>query len=564
MRVLFLSILVSIFFGSYVQAQRIELGKEVLEYLADDKLEGRSPGTEGDKLARKFMAKKFYDMWGGRFSFGYEQPFSLEIARSINSNTALTVGDHVATLNTDFLPVVMSAEVKVEANLYYAGNGLSDETEAAKNKWVLVYLTESGNKMSVFREIIDMSISARDAGAAGVLFASKNDLSSVSEFLSFAYNRSIISLDIPIIQISREFLLEVVSGKRLSLRKLRKNSLEIINKKLGDVPVSGTIQFDRDIRQTANVAAYVEGNQSNEWVVVGAHYDHLGFGGKYSGSRTPDQKAVHNGADDNASGVAMVMMLAEYYKKHAPASNMAFVLFSAEERGLLGSKHFVQNLPFPKEKIKAMVNFDMVGRLVDSSMSISGVATAQEFESLLENWNSKPIHLALGGGGYSGSDQASFCAEKIPVLFFNTGLHDDYHTPDDDAEKINYQGMELIANLSVNLLDSLTNPKFQLNFNENTSGEQSARRGGGMKVKMGLMPDVAGVVKNGLGVDGVTGGGPAHKAGIQKDDVIVAVDNKKVANIYDYMKRLGEYNPGDKVTVDVRRAGEIIQVEVQF
>ncbi|MFO7862806.1 MAG: M20/M25/M40 family metallo-hydrolase, partial [Salinivirgaceae bacterium] len=368
-----------------------------------------------------------------------------------------------------------------------------------------------------------------------------------------------------IVQISREFLHKIVSSKGLSLRKLRKRSSEKINEKLGGISVSNTIQFDRDIRETANVAAYVEGTQSNEWVVVGAHYDHLGMGGKYSGSRAPEKMAVHNGADDNASGVAMVMMLAEYYKKHTPASNMAFVLFGAEERGLVGSKHFVQNLPFPKEKIKAMVNFDMVGRLVDSSMSISGVATADEFETLLENWNGKPIHLALGGGGYSGSDQAAFYAEKIPVLFFNTGLHEDYHTPDDDVEKINYPGMELVANLSVNLLDSLTNPRFGLTFKENSkAGEQSAHRGGGMKVKMGLMPDVAGVEKNGLGVDGVSGGGPAQKAGIQKGDVIIAIDNKKVANIYDYMKRLGDYKPGDKVIVDVKRADEVIQLEVQF
>ncbi|MFO7864946.1 MAG: hypothetical protein R6U85_13185, partial [Salinivirgaceae bacterium] len=246
MRVVFLSIVVSFLFVNNVQSQRIELGKEVLEYLADDKLEGRAPGTEGDKLARKFISKKFYDMWGGRFSFGYEQPFSLEVGRSVNANTALTVGEHVATLNADFSPVVMSAEGKVEANLYYAGSGFSEGIEAAENNWVLVYLDESGNKMSVFRQIIDMSITARDAGVAGLLFASKENLSSGGEFLPFTYNRAIISLDIPIVQISREFLHKIVSGKRLSLRKLRKRSSGKINEKLGDISVSSTIQLDRD------------------------------------------------------------------------------------------------------------------------------------------------------------------------------------------------------------------------------------------------------------------------------------------------------------------------------
>ncbi len=550
------------FFAQNIFSQNIATGKEVLEYLAADEQKGRFPGTPEDKDIQKFLDKKFYKGWMGKFSFGYIQPFTIQTGISIGKPTSLQVANVVATPD-DFAPFVLSAETSAIGQLIYAGQTMKNTNVDVAGKWALIYLDNENDLALSFKYLFSEIMEAKEKKAKGLVFAARNNLTKEGEFYPFNYTRAVVSLNIPVVQVSRNFLQQVMEKQGLTLRKLRKSSPKKINKKLEDIEVQVTIDFDRELTKTANVAAYVEGSESNEWVVVGAHYDHLGFGGRGTGSRAPDEHAVHNGADDNASGVAMVMMLAEYYKKNPPKSNMAFVLFGAEEMGLLGSKHFVKNLPFPKEKIKAMVNYDMVGRVEDSALSISGVKTAEEYESLLSHWQKDPLKLSLGGAGFSGSDQASFYSENIPVLFFNSGLHEDYHTPDDDIEKINYPGMEMVAELSVKMLDSLTNPAFDLTFQKAKSNNKG-RYGKKIKVTLGIMPDVAGTTKNGLGVDGVTAGKPADKAGIKKGDAIVEIGGKKVANIYEYMHHLSELKEGQKVTVKVRREGEIISLPVQF
>ncbi len=548
---------------SWLIAQNIETGEKVLKYLAGDKLEGRYPGTKGDEMARDYLDELFYRDWMGKFSFGYQQKFEIETNIEISRNTSLKVGSDEAELNIDFKPFIFSAETSVEGKVVYVGPSVKESDADIEDKWALIYIDNEPKKTPPLRILIGDVIAARKKGAVGLLIAARHDLTKESEYYPFNYSRSIVSVDMPVIQLSREYLQQVIGQSNLNLRQLRKKETHEVNSRIGDLNASVQIKFDREKTKTANLAAYVEGTESNEWIVVGAHYDHLGYGGRGSGSRAPDEHAVHNGADDNASGVAMVMMLAEYYKDHTPKSNMAFVLFGAEEMGLIGSKYFVDNLPFPKEKIKAMVNYDMVGRVEDSALSISGVKTAGEFETLLSQWHRKPLKLELGGGGYSGSDQASFYSENIPVLFFNSGLHDDYHTPDDDVDKINFQGMEWVADLSVKLLDSLTNPNYNLSF-EKAKMKQKGRYGQNMNVKMGIMPDVAGTTKNGMGVDGVSSGGPADKAGVKKGDAIIEVDGNQIKNIYDYMHQLAELKKGQKVKIKVRRDKEIIELNVQF
>ena len=548
---------------AWTVAQNIETGEKVLKYLADDKLEGRYPGTKGDEMAHDYLDELFYRDWMGKFSFGYQQKFEIETDVDINLQTTLTLEEEKAVLNEDFKPFVFSAETSVNGEVVYVGSKVKDTDVKIDGKWALIYIDNEPNKTPPLRALIGDVIAARKKGAIGLLIAARHDLTKDGEYYPFNYSRSIVAVDLPVIQLSRTYLQEIVGHSNLSLRQLRKKDVQKINKQIGELTASVHVKFDREKTKTANLAAYVEGTESNEWVVVGAHYDHLGYGGRGSGSRAPEEHEVHNGADDNASGVAMVMMLAEYYKDHSPKSNMAFVLFGAEEMGLIGSKYFVDNLPFPKDKIKAMINFDMVGRVKDSALSISGVKTAREFESLLSHWDRKPLKLELGGGGYSGSDQASFYAEDIPVLFFNSGLHDDYHTPDDDVEKINFQGMEWVADLSVNLLDSLTNPNYDLNF-EKAKVKQRGKYGQSMKVKMGIMPDITGTTKNGMGVDGVSAGGPADKAGVKKGDTIIEIDETQIKNIYDYMHQLGELKKGQKVKIKVRRGKEIIELDVQF
>lgn len=544
-----------------VQAQNIATGKKVLEYLASDKLEGRAPGTNGGKLARKYIDQWFYDNWFGKFSFGYQQKFDVHTDIKIDNATALKINGISATINEDFLPLVFSAEANGDNKLVYGGTQLNDDTKDFDGKFVLIYLSE--DETPSFRIIMNEIMNARDHKAAGVVLASKEDLTDDNEFFPFRFSRSAVSLDIPVIQISRNYLQRILLIKDLSLRKLRKYSREKVNSKLGDVSIETTVKFEHIHTTTANVASFIEGSKSNEWVVVGAHYDHLGYGGYGSGSRVPDENAIHNGADDNASGVAMVLMMAEYYKKHPPKTNMAFVLFGAEEMGLLGSKYFVKHLPFPEEKIKTMVNFDMVGRVRDSVIKIIGVNTAKEFKPLLENWQHDPLNISLGEGGYSGSDQASFYSEDIPVLFFNSGLHEDYHKPSDDVDKINFEGMDWVGKLGVKLLDSLTSPTFHVDFQKGKEHKKESYRTT-MKVKMGIMPDVAGAVKNGMGVDGVSAGGPAEKAGLQKGDVIIQMGDAKISNIYDYMHQLKKLDKGQKLKVKVKRGEKEVELNVQF
>lgn len=551
-------------FSAKIYGQRIELGKEVLEYLASDELQGRAPGTDGDIKARKFLSQKFYDMWIGRFSFGYEQLFTIPSDIKISEKTSVTIGEKNLRLDFDYRPFIFGSEGTAQAPLIFVGKSVEETNTDISGKVVLAYFELAENKLPTYRDVINQVISARDKGALALIFAMQKDYGDGIEFFPFEFSRSVAHVGLPVVQISREYFHSLTASVGISISKVRKMSCEKINKMLNAPNVNLMVEYEHVSTQTANIAGLIEGNKSNEWIVVGAHFDHLGLGGPGSGSREPDTRAVHNGADDNASGVAMVMMLAEHYKKHEPQSNMAFVLFGGEEQGLLGSKHFVNHLPFPVEKIKAMINFDMVGRLKDSTLGISGVKSATEWEALLKSMHEKPLKLGMGGDGLSGSDQASFYNKDIPVLFLNTGLHEDYHTPNDDVEYINFDGMQLVANLSVRLIDSILNPKTTLTFIKSSHSTSERSYKTSLKVKMGIMPDVAGVVQNGLGVDGVKAGGPASKAGIQKGDVIVEIDGKTVTNIYDYMKRLGELEPERTIVVRIQRNGKTIPISVEL
>lgn len=545
-------------------SQRIELGKEVLEYLASDQLQGRAPGTEGDIMAREFLSKKFYKMWMGRFSFDYEQPFKIVTDIRISDETAVKIGSHSLILDVDYRPFIFGSEGKVDGPLLFVGQSIDEANLDMSGKVVLVYFGVADGKLPTHRNVINQVITARDKGAQAVIFVLQKDYGDGIEFFPFQYNRSVAHVGLPVVQISREFFHKLTAMQGVSASKVHRMKPTKINMLLNMPPVGLSVGYESIANETANVAGFIEGFKSNEWIVVGAHYDHLGFGGVGSGSRQPENHAVHNGADDNASGVAMVMMLAEHYKEHKPQSNMAFVLFGGEEQGLLGSKYFVDNLPFPVDKIKAMINFDMVGRLRDSTLGISGVKSADEFDTILSSWQGKPMTLNLGGDGLSGSDHAPFYSNGIPVLFFNTGLHADYHMPSDDIEYINYQGMQLIADLSVHLIDSLLQPETRLTYLKSKRSHGDGNHKTSLKVKLGIMPDVAGVVQNGLGVDGVKSGGPASAAGIQKGDVIIEIDGNQVTNIYDYMKRLSELKPDKTIVVKVQRNGEPLSVLVQL
>ena len=339
--------------------------------------------------------------------------------------------------------------------------------------------------------------------------------------------------------------------------------------------MSGSDQTEE--RTTHNIIAVLPGRDKhlkNEYIVVGSHYDHLGLGGKNSGSRRPDTLAVHPGADDNASGDAVVLELAQYFKKERPSRSIIFAFFGAEEQGLIGSKNFLEwmkhadiqriNLPADEKGIVAMVNLDMVGRMRDNAMSVSGTGTSTEFNTIVEEAAKQiNLHVTCTPDGYGPSDHASFVAAEIPVLFLTTGGHMEYHTPDDVPSTLNYDGMQQTLEFSEELITRLANmPETPDYISVPSSNKMSHAK---FKVTLGLMPDVMGASRiPGLRADIVVAGKPAYAAGIRSGDIIQEIDGKPVKDIEEYMERLSELTPGTTIPVKVLRGEEFLIFQVHL
>jgi Zn-dependent M28 family amino/carboxypeptidase len=318
--------------------------------------------------------------------------------------------------------------------------------------------------------------------------------------------------------------------------------------------------------ETQNILALKRGSDpqlKDEYIVVGAHYDHLGFGGWGSGSRSPDTVAIHNGADDNGSGVSSVLEIAEYFSAIKTDRSILFMCFGAEEMGLLGSKFFTEHPLIKTENIRIMFNLDMVGRLDDESkLTLGGTGTAEGLEDFVKKEAQNfDLNVSTSSGGYGPSDHASFYIKNIPVLFFFTGTHDDYHRPGDDVDKINFKGMKTVCDYVIDMISIQANDKKELVFSEAGSKEEPRRMR--FRVTLGVIPDYGSDAK-GLKLDGVKQGGPADKAGMQKGDIVVRMDGKVVSNIYDYMGRLAEFKPGQQIVVEVMRGEEKIVMDVTF
>ncbi len=330
-------------------------------------------------------------------------------------------------------------------------------------------------------------------------------------------------------------------------------------------------------RTTHNIIAVLPGKDKqlrHEYIVVGSHYDHLGLGGQNSGSRRPDTLGVHPGADDNASGDAVVLELAKVFKKERAKRSIIFAFFGAEEQGLIGSKNFLEwmkkddaqriNLPADKKGIVAMVNLDMVGRMRDNAMSVSGTGTSSEFKAMAEAAAEQTkLNISCTPDGYGPSDHASFVAQEIPVLFLTTGGHMEYHTPDDVPSTLNYDGMQQTLDFSKSLITQIANMPTTPDYISVPSTNKMKH--GKFKVTLGLMPDVMGASRiPGLRADIVVAGKSAHNAGIRSGDIIQEIDGKPVTNMDDYMQRLSELEPDTTVPVKVLRNEETITFQVHL
>jgi hypothetical protein len=300
---------------------------------------------------------------------------------------------------------------------------------------------------------------------------------------------------------------------------------------------------------------------SEEAVVVGAHYDHLGYGGEGSGSLAPDAHAVHPGADDNASGTAGMLEIARQMVAAKPARTVVFAAFSGEEEGLLGSSHFIQHPSLPKDAIVAMINLDMVGRpKAGPALTVGGYGTAAQWPGLVEKLNANHhLKLSTNKGGFGASDHSSFYAADIPVLFLFTGAHEDYHRPSDTADRINYPGMvEVVgfgADLTLRVADLPQRPTFQKVADEG-AGERR-----GFKVRTGAIPEY-GFEGPGVKLSGARGGSPADKAGLRAGDIVLRFGDRDIRNIYDYMYALGDHKAGETVVLKVQRGKQMLELPV--
>jgi aminopeptidase YwaD len=590
----YLFFIVLFFSISQVFSQRIpeitvkELKADVY-YLASDSLKGRKPGTIGGDLAAEYIRNQFRESGITLMGENGFQYFEIVTDVTTGPNNSLEFEGFQGKVNKDFMPLAYSSNGKIKAPVVFLGYGFDIDQDSlkwkdyegvnVKGKWVMLFrgdpeLDKQDSKFIPFTEIRGKILVAKDHGALGVLVVSPVEVDKDDKLIGLHSENNDVTSGIPVINIKRE-----VGNKLLESSGFRLDSLEkILNRtrkpKTLEMPVVVNASTDLVLKKarTPNVIGMIEGNDpvlKNEYILIGGHYDHLGFGGPGSGSRKPDTVAVHYGADDNASGTAMVIELAgklESVRKELKRS-VILVAFSGEEMGLLGSKYFVDHPPVDLKKIKAMFNFDMIGRFDKSqnSVSVSGTGTSLEEDSIIRIYEkSLPFTVTHSPDGYGPSDHASFYSSNIPVFYFTTGAHVDYHTPFDQASRLDYETEKQIGDFAYNIIRDVDGLTYSLTFKESGKKISEGRGGRRLKVTLGIMPDFAGTEKKGLRVDGVTKDGPADKGGLLKGDIIISINGMPVGNIYEYMARLGKLKSGQTISVEVIRNEKNVVLIVQL
>lgn len=577
--------------------------KADVTFLADDAREGRGPGTKGIDQAADYIATVFKEagLKPAPGAEGYFQPFTIRGDYQVAEPSALALegpdGKSIAIeIKKDAYPLAQGGNGKVEKlPIVFAGYGITakeDEKKLdyddyadldVKGKAVLIIRREpqqdkedspfAGKETSLYATYRHKTTNAAKHGAAAVLFVNDNFSTKDKGDELVDPSTGGPGTGAPFFMIKREVADKLLSEAKLpALAELESqidSDLKPRSKALEGWTATGEAKLERGEIKVKNVVGVLEGvgPLADETVVVGAHYDHLGFGG--AGSRSPGSKDIHNGADDNASGTAMVLEMARRlsHRVEPLPRRVVFMAFSGEERGLLGSRHYVDHPLYPNEKTVAMVNFDMVGRLNDKNeLTLFGAGSSPGFDGLVTSLASSqgltPKLIQGTQAEFNASDHASFYRANIPVVFAFTGTHEEYHMPADDSPLINVSGMGRIANFGELLLLDITSrperPKFV-----SLGGGGGAGRGrvGGTSVYMGTQPAYGDDVK-GVKLDGVSDGGPAQKAGLQKGDVIIKMGDKEIENIEVFMEALSSHKPGDAVDVVVQRDGKDVTLKV--
>jgi aminopeptidase YwaD len=554
--------------------------KSYVSFLASDKLEGRYTGTPGSLEAAEYIRNHFVDAGLKLPGEGGYQEFEVVVSVRAGENNSFNINEFHAVLGTDYTPFPFSKSASVNADVVFAGYGFEISQDSiqwndyqgidVEGKWVMILrgdpeMEKQESRFASFGDDRDKVLLARDKRAAGVIFVSGKKFDANDELVSMYFDKTQSTAGIPVIHVKRALADRILSADQVSIEDLEAkliSGLKPVSLASGS-RVDATTEVIQEKVKARNVVGLLEGSDpllKSSFIIVGAHYDHLGMGGPGSGSRLLDSLAIHNGADDNASGVAGVMELAELLASgEVPLKrSVVFIAFDGEELGLLGSRYFVEHPLIDMKSVVAMINFDMIGRLKQDNPAVlvGGTGTSLESEDILNNLDTSLIKLRFSPEGFGPSDHAAFYAENITVFFFSTGAHEDYHTPDDDWDRLNYDGEKELLEMGSQLVINLANRDELLTFREAGPKQQEGRGGYRFKVTLGIMPDFTATVEGGLGVGGVKKDGPAYRGGILKGDIITAMDGKQVNDIYDYMNRLKKFQPGQVISVDILRNGQ--------
>jgi len=555
-----------------------------IRYLASDDLKGRMSGTPGAEMAAKYISSQFKN--AGLKALGdndsYYQKFSFTKGVELGVYNSLEiVSDKTKTVfksGKDFNTLSFSSSGEVDGKLVFAGYGISapeleyDDYQGldVRDKVVLVlrYTPEGYDAQSPFYNFAALrykALNAREKGAKAIIFVTpysqeeEQDLTSIG--IDFSYSDSGIQSLIMRRNKAEELLLK--TGK--TLKNLEENLAKKENSSFIFANTRAKIKSEviEEQGESSNVIGLIEGSDpilKNEFIVIGAHYDHIGLGERNSRSDDPNN-SIHNGADDNASGVAGVIELAEFFscRKESLKRSLVFIAFSAEELGLIGASYYVDNPKVPLDKTVAMINMDMIGRLDEDKLTIFGVGSSPEWGGLINDSNSDyNFEISLNNSGFAPSDQSVFFAKKIPVLHFFTGLHDDYHTPGDDWEKINSKGQQKVLSLMADIIVDLDSQQHRVAF---SNVEEPKKVSSKFNVYLGTIPDYSNQIE-GVKLMGVREGSPAQKAGLLDDDTIVQFNGVSIKNIYDYVYALGDSKPGIPTSLVVIRNYKLLSLVI--
>lgn len=565
-----------------------------IKYLSSDDLEGRFPGTAGDSLTDSYLTNEFtkYNLTPAGEN-GYLQPFEIYTHVRLSGENKFQIISNGAEQNynveEDFLPLGFSGNGIAQGELVFLGYGISapeqnyddykdkdgNDIDIA-NKIIVIMKDSPGgtdahnNPFEKYEQARFKTLNARDGNAKGIILISGPNAGD-DKVSKMRYDNVLQNEGIPVINCKREIIENIFKEKGLDLSAIQ-NKIDSTKQPdsfvLNDVDVVIETNVEPVKVMTENIIGFLEGNDpvlKNEVIVIGAHKDHLGYG-LYGSLYSGNDKQIHNGADDNASGTAGILELAQKIssEKNDLKRSILFICIGAEEAGLIGSAYFTKSKLFEEKNIVAMLNMDMIGRLSDNKLIIYGTGTSSVWNPLVDSINNSfNFNVTKIPDGFGPSDHASFYAKNIPVLHFFTGTHKDYHSPTDDYDKINSEGQAEVLNMVYDIAMTLDEMENKPDFIKVIADDNEKKSMGSVRVYVGTIPDYSST-EEGMKLAGVKEGSPADKGGLIAEDLIIKFGNKDVKNIYDYMFAMGEFKPGEVAEVTVIRKNEKVVLNIKL